>query len=262
MYQKALVLLRKAWHSHALFWGRDETKESAKRNCVVLAPHPDDESIGMGATIARKTSQGTRVILVVATDGQFSHGPDLIKTEDLIALRKSELRSAAHILGIADSDIYFADEVDTKINDERLKRFFEETVSSLDFTVDEIMSTSWNDSHHDHQACAKIARDFAIEHGLLFRGCPIYWWADGPTRFHRGNDSQVKRFLGRFIDVKRAFLSRGYTVSSDKFATQRSNAIAAHTSQTTKRDGNEDWATLEPRWLATFNRSKEFFINQ
>ena len=38
----------------------------------MLAPHPDDETLGVGATIMRKVDAGTPVHLVVATDGSKS----------------------------------------------------------------------------------------------------------------------------------------------------------------------------------------------
>ncbi len=262
MYQAALTLLRKAWHGHALFWGRNETQASTRRSCIVLAPHPDDESIGMGATIARKTDSGTRVVLVVATDGRYSQHSQLIETEKLIALRKEELNCAAEILGIKENDIFFVDEIDTKIDADRLKKRCEEIIDSLDCDIEEILSTSWNDSHHDHKVCAKIAREIARERGLIFRGCPIYWWADGPTRFHRGHNSAMKRFFGRFLDIKRAFLSRGYTVDSENYSDTRTQAISAYKSQITQLNGDKNWTTLDERWLSTFHRSKEFFIDQ
>lgn len=262
MYRAFLVYLRKAWHAHALFWGRNETQQSSTRSCIVLAPHPDDESIGMGATIARKTAQGTPVILVVATDGRFSQDASVIETEKLIELRKQELRRAANILGIADKDIFFIDEMDTKINDGRLRQKFEKIIDSAEVPIEEIMSTSWNDGHQDHQACAQIAHDVAVARGLVFRGCPIYWWAEGPTRFHRGHYSVTKRQLGKLLDLKRAFFTRGYTVDAGDYALTRAKAIQTYESQISQLNGDEKWASLRPEWLATFNRRREFFVKQ
>lgn len=65
--------------------------------CDVLAimPHPDDESIYAGGTIAALTQAGNTVRLVVATDGGAGRGGS-----ELTVKRKEELQCAAKILGI------------------------------------------------------------------------------------------------------------------------------------------------------------------
>ena len=39
-------------------------------NILVAGPHPDDQELGMGGTIARLASQGHRVLLLALTDGE------------------------------------------------------------------------------------------------------------------------------------------------------------------------------------------------
>src|SRR5271166_3569230 len=55
----------KGWLSSAArcFWrgAEDMTFQMATRSCLVLAPHPDNETLGCGATIMRKLAAGTRV---------------------------------------------------------------------------------------------------------------------------------------------------------------------------------------------------------
>lgn len=262
MYQNFLVFIRKAWHAHALYWSNDETQQSAKRSCVVLSPHPDDETIGMGATIARKINSGSRVVLVVATDGRYSQESELITQEKLIEIRKNELNQAASILGISKSDIFFVDEIDTKINDSRLEEKFNEIIDSLDFVPEEIMSTSWFDGHQDHQACAKIAKKVAEERSIVFRACPIYWWAQGPSRSHREKHSVLNRQLGKILDLKRAFLERGIKVDAEEFSDKRKDALKCYESQISNISNEENWDTLDSDWLATFDRRSEFFIRQ
>jgi bacillithiol biosynthesis cysteine-adding enzyme BshC len=62
---------------------------------LVIMPHPDDESIYAGGTIAGLTQAGHSVRLVVATDGGAGRGGSELKVR-----RKEELRRAAKILGI------------------------------------------------------------------------------------------------------------------------------------------------------------------
>ena len=58
---------------------------------LVLAPHPDDETMGMGGTIALAAKAGTSVTVVIVTDG--SAGGDA-------ETRKAEAQKAAGILGV------------------------------------------------------------------------------------------------------------------------------------------------------------------
>ena len=63
---------------------------------IIVAPHADDETFGMGGTLLKAKQQGIETHLVVLTDG--SQGG---KTEDLVEVRRKEVRKAADLLGIA-----------------------------------------------------------------------------------------------------------------------------------------------------------------
>jgi LmbE family N-acetylglucosaminyl deacetylase len=69
----------------------------------VLA-HPDDETLGNGATIARYADEGIETHLVTATGGElgwFGDPADNPGPEELARIRAEELRKAADVLGIA-----------------------------------------------------------------------------------------------------------------------------------------------------------------
>jgi LmbE family N-acetylglucosaminyl deacetylase len=75
---------------------------------AVLA-HPDDESLGVGGTLAKYASEGVEVFLLTATRGDAGryHGhrpgtPEHPGTAALGSIREAELRSAASTLGIRD----------------------------------------------------------------------------------------------------------------------------------------------------------------
>lgn len=66
---------------------------------LVIAAHPDDEVLGMGATIALHSSRGDQVRIVVVTDGSSTQYPDDAETR---ARKEQEAVRAAAELGVAD----------------------------------------------------------------------------------------------------------------------------------------------------------------
>jgi LmbE family N-acetylglucosaminyl deacetylase len=68
---------------------------------VCFHAHPDDESIGTGGSIARASAEGHRVVLVVATNGDYGEVPDdLGPNETLVDRRRAETEASAAALGI------------------------------------------------------------------------------------------------------------------------------------------------------------------
>ena len=62
---------------------------------LVFAPHADDESFGMGGSIAKATDQGIKVELVIMTDGAQGGSQ-----ENLVDIRRNEAVAAAALLGL------------------------------------------------------------------------------------------------------------------------------------------------------------------
>jgi bacillithiol biosynthesis deacetylase BshB1 len=60
---------------------------------LVIGPHPDDEELGMGGTIAKLAAQGHRVHLVDVTDGE----PTPLGSPEI---RAAEADAAARVLGV------------------------------------------------------------------------------------------------------------------------------------------------------------------
>ena len=68
---------------------------------VCFHAHPDDECISTGGSIARASAEGHRVVLVVATNGDFGEVPeDLAEGETLVDRRRVEVQRSAAVLGV------------------------------------------------------------------------------------------------------------------------------------------------------------------
>jgi hypothetical protein len=68
---------------------------------VVVAPHPDDETLGLGATMAQLAARGVDVTVVSVTDGGAAY-PGLSPADQtrLEVTRRNELRLATRLLGV------------------------------------------------------------------------------------------------------------------------------------------------------------------
>jgi LmbE family N-acetylglucosaminyl deacetylase len=71
---------------------------------LAVFAHPDDESFGIGGTLARYAAEGVRVVLACATMGEAGkiHDPSLGTREQLAEIRERELRCACDVLGISE----------------------------------------------------------------------------------------------------------------------------------------------------------------
>ena len=69
---------------------------------LVIFSHPDDAEFGAAATIAHLTAAGARVDYVVTTDGGKGTEDPAVTSAQLTALRESEQRAAADVLGVSE----------------------------------------------------------------------------------------------------------------------------------------------------------------
>jgi len=67
-------------------------------NVLVLAPHPDDETIGCGGSLRLHVERGDRVAVVFLTSGEL--GLDHLPPVEAHRIRETEAEAAAQILGL------------------------------------------------------------------------------------------------------------------------------------------------------------------
>src|ERR1700744_3098512 len=76
--------------------------------CLVLAPHPDDESLGCGGLIAACVAAGRMPLVAILTDGVGSHPNSRTYPPDrLREVRTQEVRQAVGFLGLPPDRIVF-----------------------------------------------------------------------------------------------------------------------------------------------------------
>ena len=127
---------------------------------VVVAPHPDDESLGCGGLIAAACREGRPVRLVVVSDGCGSHaGSRLVPPAKLRSLREAETLDAAAILGLAPEAIGFLrlpDAAVPKAGPDAEAAAAAIGAAGREIGASAIFVTWRRDPHCDHEAAAAI----------------------------------------------------------------------------------------------------------
>jgi LmbE family N-acetylglucosaminyl deacetylase len=142
-----------------------------RKRIIVFAPHPDDETLGAGGTIAKKISQGYEVLIVIMTDGKYAFLKVLsIKAdptpEQLKEIRKEEVKKATRLLGVQESNIIFLDFEDGTLENDEGK--VEEKVTEIlsQKYPCEVYVTYKNDFHLDHRAAYRIIKNSIKKLGI------------------------------------------------------------------------------------------------
>ncbi|MCU1459028.1 MAG: GlcNAc-PI de-N-acetylase [Actinomycetia bacterium] len=261
--QQVKPAVRRAWHGHVRRRAVDDTTRSATRTCVVVAPHPDDETFGCGATIARKTAAGTTVDVIVVTDGRASHRSDRIAPDELADIRTRELHTATRALGMPDGHVHQLGVRDGELIPSRRQVRDELADRLLDLAPDDVLVTSGLDWHDDHRVTSEIVREIfpALRLGTELVEFPIWWWADGPWPMRPPGASVPVRALRLVGDPLRALGGpRPRAVATDGFLDCKRAAISAYASQTTNLTGEPGWAVLDDAWIEQFCGPVELFL--
>ena len=113
-------------------------------NILVIAPHPDDEVLGMGGTI-KKLSKKNKIILCVVSEGATAQ----YKDKKMIKVRRDSCKKTAKILGI--SQIQFLDYPDMRLNLSHLdiNKKLEEIIEK--YRPEIVYTAPKNDLNLDHQ---------------------------------------------------------------------------------------------------------------
>lgn len=213
------------------------------RRAVVLAPHPDDESLAVGGLIALLLASGAEVVIVAATDGEASHPASTRATPDqLRCLRAAETDAALVALGAGLPGELRLQRL--HLPDGALDRHGAELTAAL---VPLLAPGDWcvapldTDGHPDHDAGGRAARAACASTGAHLLSYPLWAW-----HWAQPQDPRVP-------------WARALRLPLDPDAQRRKRAaLACYPSQTEPLGpGPEDAAVVPPAVLAHFLRPSE-----
>lgn len=136
---------------------------------VVVAPHPDDETLGVGGCMAAFAAAGGDVLVVSVTDGEAAP----VSCTDLPAVRRRELSMAVDCLapsarierlGLPDGGLAVR-------HDELAAR-----LAALLSGDDLVLAPYVDDGHPDHDACGRAALGASTVTGSTCWTYPVWAW--------------------------------------------------------------------------------------
>jgi len=199
---------------------------------IVIAPHPDDETLGAGGLIAGHRRAGLPVIGIAVTDGEGAYTDE----EDLGTIRRNEQERAFAVLRVEPSRV-----IRLKFPDRYVSDYEDRLFDFLKTVVDEetILVAPWSrDPHSDHEACGRVAERIYAGRGALLVSYLFWAW------HWRAPEEVLRQPICRFeLD--------------SQLQQAKQAALAEHHSQLMRAQGDP---ILTPHLLLPARRSFETFI--
>ena len=140
------------------------------QRALFIQPHPDDNDIGAGATIAKLTASGIEVHYLTVSDGSSGSDNPKLTPKEIMEMRKLEQIKAGRMLGV--QHFFWLDYPDGHLFDsEHLRAKIMEVIRNVNpdivFTCDPWLPY---EAHVDHIVTGKVATFVA-----LMAGNPHYY---------------------------------------------------------------------------------------
>ncbi|UFS60442.1 bifunctional PIG-L family deacetylase/class I SAM-dependent methyltransferase [Subtercola endophyticus] len=246
---------RAEWAADARWAGLPELTLDSVDRLIVVAAHPDDETLGAGGLIAECFAREIAVTVVIVTNGDASHpGSPTLDAEGLAAARSREVREAVDLLGpgtpivelgFGDGTLADSPEAVHAALVRVLSSIVGEGATAASSGARTLLAAPWRgDEHPDHRVIGELCATLADEHGLELLEYPIWLW-------HWGSPDAPQTPWSDFVSLP----------LSDWSALSKDRAISAHRSQTeplSPAPGDE--ALLHATFLANFDRDDEIFV--
>src|ERR1700694_3078860 len=142
---------------------------------VVVAPHPDDESLGVGGLISRLGMLKRSIMLIAATDGTASRPGHGCRTPGrAVEARTLDTWHAAQRLGAGRTTILRAGLDDGEVA--RVERDLEWRLRGLLLPSDVVFATWRHDGHPDHEAIGRVTAHACAALLVHLVEVPIWAW--------------------------------------------------------------------------------------
>jgi LmbE family N-acetylglucosaminyl deacetylase len=218
---------------------------------VILAPHPDDETLGCGGLLATAAAEGLQPRVVYLTDGSASHRKSALWPSSRLAeTRRGEALAALSVLGVEAGRTLFLNWPDSaphRPGEDAYESTFCQLSTWLDgFDAKSLWAPRRGEAHCDHAAATDLADDLAAHRPRRLRRLDymVWGWAD---------DGVAARRLGEKV----------WRLPCAELALRRRLALACHRTQTSDLIADAEEAFLIPPDLAALtDRPAEIFIER
>ncbi len=146
------------------------------RRLIVVAPHPDDETLGVGAMAAQLLASGADVRVVSVSDGGAAQpGATLSGRIRLATTRRYELRRATSALGLPPPVRLGLPDGELTGHEARLTESLVEILRAAG--PDTWCAATWRgDGHPDHEAVGRAAAAACARTGAALLEYPVWMW--------------------------------------------------------------------------------------
>jgi LmbE family N-acetylglucosaminyl deacetylase len=184
---------------------------------LVIAPHPDDETLAAGGLIASLCAQGVKVSVVAVTDGENAYETTDGERQCLRVTRELEQTQALQRLGVPAAAIHRLRLTDSGVADQETQ--LTDCLLPLISAKTHVIAPWQNDFHPDHEACGRAAEAVARVRGAKLSYYFFWTW-------HRGTP--------KLFDA----LSLVSFPLTEEECDAKWEALMCHVSQLEREDGN------------------------
>ncbi|WP_150955371.1 bifunctional PIG-L family deacetylase/class I SAM-dependent methyltransferase [Microbacterium testaceum] len=145
---------------------------------VVVAAHPDDESLGAAGLLSTAAARGIPIDLLVVTDGEGSHPDSPTHSPATLALlRRRELVDAVRIVGLVGDPVFLGlPDGGTDGHRDAIAAALRERLDAAAGKRVLVLSPWRGDGHRDHRVVGEIVEQVCAALGVRSRAFPIWLW--------------------------------------------------------------------------------------